>query len=242
MFDILNRQEHVMKTREMLVELYRKARADVRYKPQPYARWDAEYARRLSASFGVKITLRAGRSKRRGGTLAIITECDRKTGEQATRYEITIYENQPGNLEHEIAHFIQFGMFGRECLMDRRNYAIEEIRAESTAYIICMMSGNRSREARSVPYVRRYMKDAGVDPRSLIPEIEDRVAEFLRHGIMPPAYSPIVQAPRFRYGRCGRRLRHVFELGEGACRCIRCGHEAHGLLVRMYGEPAPVVA
>ena len=232
-----------MKTREMLMDLYRKAKADVRYEPQPYARWDAEYARRISASFGVKITLRAGRSKRRGGTLAIITECNRKTGEPTTRYEITIYENQPGNLEHEIAHYIQFAVFGKECLMDRKNYAIEEIRAESTAYVICMMSGNHSREARSVPYVRRYLKDARVDPRSLVPEIEDRVAEFLRHDIMPPKYPPIVQGPRFRYGRCGRRLRHVFEMdGKGAFQCVRCGHEAHGLLVRMYGEPAPVVA
>lgn len=232
-----------MKIREVLVELYRKAGADVRYKPQPYARWNAEYARRISASFGVKITLRAGRSKRRGGTLAIITECDRKTGEPTTRYEIPIYENQPGNLEHEIAHYIQFAVFGNECLMDRKNYAIEEIKAESTAYVICMISGNHSREARSVPYIRRYMRDAGVDPRSLIPEIEDRVAEFLRHGIMPPEYSPIVQGPRFRYGRCGRRLRHVFEMdGRGAFRCSRCGQESHGLLVRMYGEPAPVVA
>ena len=233
-----------MKVREMLVELYRKARTDVRYKPQPYARWDAEYARNLSASFGVKITLRAGRSKRRGGTLAIITEAGRRAGEPATvRYEITIYENQPGNLEHEIAHYIQFAVFGRECLMDRKNYSIEEIRAEYTAYILSMMTGNNSREARSVPYIRRYMRDAGVDSHSLIPDLEARVAEFLRHGIMPPKYSPIVQAPRFRYVRCGRRLRHVFEMGgKGAFQCVRCGQEVHGLLVRMYGEPAPIVA
>lgn len=226
-----------MKIREMLVNLYRKARTDVRYESQPYARWDAEYARRISASFGVKITLRAGRSKLRGGTLSIISQ------DGLTWYHITIYENQPGNLEHEIAHFIQFAVFGRECLMDRKNYAIEEIRAESTAYILCMMAGNSSREARSVPYIRKYMREAGVDPESLVSDIEERVAEFLRHGIIPPKYSPIVQVPRFRYGRCGRRLRHVFEMdGKGAFRCVRCDQEVHGLLVRMYGEPAPIVA
>ena len=235
--------EQVPQVRSLLEDLYGKAAGGAKYeKPQPYSKWDAAYARKLSEAFGVRITLRAGRSKRRGGTLAIITEHDRKTGKPTTRYEITIYENQPGNLEHEIAHFIQFAVFGNECRMDRKNYAIEEIRAESTAYVICMMSGNDSREARSVPYVRRYMRDAGVDPRSLIPEIEERVAEFLRHGVMPPAYPPIEQGPRFKYGRCGRRLRHIFELGEGACKCIRCGHEAHGLLVRMYGEPAQIVA
>jgi hypothetical protein len=226
-----------MKVRETLVELYRKARADVRYRPQPYARWDAEYARRLSESFGVKITLRAGRSKIRGGTLSITTQ------DGLTWYHITIYENQPGNLEHEIAHYIQFAVFGKTCLMDKKNYAIEEIKAESTAYVLSVMAGNDSREARSVPYVRKYMREAGVDPESLISDIEDRVAEFLRHGIMPPKYSPIVQGPRFRYGRCGRRLRHVFEMGdECSPRCIRCGQKVHGLLVRMYGEPAPVVA
>ena len=234
--------EQISRVRRLLEDLYGKAGTDAAYKPQPYSKWDAKYAERLSESFGVKITLRAGRSKRRGGTLAIITEHDRKTGEPTTRYEITIYENQPGNLEHEISHYIQFGIFGRECLMDRKNYAIEEIKAESTAYIICTMTGNHSREARSVPYVRRYLGDAGIDPRSLIPEIEERVAEFLRHGIMPPRYSPIVQAPRFRYGRCGRRLRHIFEQSEGAFQCVRCGHEVHGLLVRMYGEPAQIVA
>ena len=236
--------EQISQARRLLEGLYGKASGGAKYGRQPYSKWDAEYAQTLSESFGVKITLRAGGSKRRGGTLAIISEPDPHTGEYSTRYEITIYENQPGNLEHEIAHFIQFGVFGNECRMDRKNYAIEEIRAESTAYVICMMSGNDSREARSVPYIRRYMKDAGVDPHSLIQEIEARVAEFLRRGVIPPKYSPIVQGPRFRYGRCGRRLRHVFEIkeGEGSPQCVRCSQKVNGLLVRMYGEPAQIVA
>ena len=80
-------------------------------------------------------------------------------------------------------------MFGAECLMDRRNYAIEEIRAESTAYVLSMMAGNDSRESRSVPYIRRYMKDVKVDPETLIPNIERRVAEFARCGVLPSKYT-----------------------------------------------------
>lgn len=222
--------------RGLLEDLYDKADGDEKYPSQPYSKWDADYARRISEAFGIRITLRAGRSKYRGATLSIITE------DGVTRYEITMYENQPGNLEHEISHYIQFGLFGRECLMDRKNYAIEEIRAESTAYVICMMTGNRSREGRSVPYVRKYAKEARIDPRTLIPEIEERVAEFMKRGVMPPVYAPIVHPPRFRYGRCRKRLRHVFEIDGGEAQCIRCSQRAHALVVRMYGEPAPIVA
>lgn len=225
-----------MNIEKMLIDLYSKARAGVTYKPQPYARWNKEYARRLSESFGVKITLRAGRSKIRGATLSIIT------GNGPATYEITVYENQPGNLEHEIAHYIQFGIFGRECLMDRRNYAMEEIRAESTAYVLSMMAGNHTREARSVPYIRRYMKDAGTEPESLMPNVRARVEEFMRHGVIPPKYAPITQKPRFKYGRCGRRLRHVYEQDGESAVCVRCRSEAPAILVRMYGEPAPIVA
>ena len=227
-----------MNVQKMLTELYRKARTGVTYKPQPYAKWNAEYARQLSESFGIKITLRPGRSKIRGATLSITT------GGGPATYEITVYENQPGNLEHEIAHYIQFGIFGHECLMDRRNYAIEEIRAESTAYVLSMAAGNQSREARSVPYIRRYLRDAGTEPELLMSNIEARVDEFMSHGVMPPKYAPIIQKPRFRYGRCGRRLRHVYEQDgdKKSAVCVRCHDKAPALLVRMYGEPAPIVA
>lgn len=227
-----------MNIEDTLTELYRKARGDAGYKQQPYARWDKDYAKRISESFGVPIVLRAGRSKVRGGTLAIISRAGQ------VEYRITIYENQPGNIEHEIAHYIQFAIFGRECLMDKKNYAVEEITAESTAYVLCMMAGNDSREARSVPYVRRYMKAAGIEPESLIPDVKERVEEFLRHQTMPPKYAPIEQKPRFRYGRCGKRIRHVFEheIGEKSAVCVRCRKKMSGMLVRMCGEPAPIVA
>lgn len=175
--------------RQILEKLYDMADSNEKLPHQPYSKWDAKYAERLSKAFGVEIVLRAGRSKLRGGTLCIITE------DGAVSYKITIYENQPGNLEHEISHFIQFAVFGNECLMDRKNYAMEEIRAESTAYAICVLTGNHTRCNRSVPYIRKYAEVAGIDPRTLIPEIESRVAEFVRRGVMPPAYEPIEQPP-----------------------------------------------
>ena len=126
--------------------------------------------------------------------------------------------------------------------MDRRSYAIEEIRAESTAYVMSMLAGNTSREARSVPYIRRYMADAGVEPESLIPNIESRVAEFNKRGIVPPKYEPIIQKPRYKSGRCGKRRKHVFECDGAHAECVQCGIETEAVLVRMFGTPAPIVA
>ena len=230
-------QTQTATVRSLLEGLYAKARGAKKYEPQPYSKWNKQYAERLSESFGVKIILRAGRSKIRGATLSITTG-----GGRAPEFEITVYENQPGNLEHEVAHYIEFGLFGSECRMDRRNYAIEEIRAESTAYVMSMLAGNTSREARSVPYIRRYMADAGVEPEELIPNIEARVAEFDRRGIVPPKYRPIDEKPRYKLGRCGSRRKHVFECGSEIAECAKCGTTIDNNIARLFGTHAPTVA